>query len=97
MLEVAILDVLPDRTAEFEQAFAEAQQIISSMPGYLRHELQRCVETDAHYILLVWWQDLASHTEGFRNSPEYERWKRLLHHFYEPFPTVEHYTPVSGG
>jgi len=97
VLEVAILDVLPDRTAEFEQAFGEAQRIISSMPGYLRHELQRCVETDARYLLLVWWQDLASHTEGFRNSPEYERWKQLLHHFYEPFPTVEHYTPVSDG
>ena len=92
VLEVAVLDVLPDRTVEFEEAFIEAQQIVSSMPGYLRHELQRCVETRARYLLLVWWQDLESHTAGFRGSAEYERWKELLHRFYEPFPTVEHYT-----
>ncbi|MHB8436019.1 MAG: antibiotic biosynthesis monooxygenase, partial [Acidimicrobiales bacterium] len=24
----------------------------------------------------------------------YEEWRRLLHHFYEPFPVVEHYEQV---
>lgn len=97
VLEVAILDVRPDQGPDFEAAFAEAQVIISSMSGYLRHELQRCVETPARYLLLVWWKDLESHTEGFRGSPEYERWKALLHRFYEPFPEVEHYTPLYEG
>jgi len=32
-----------------------------------------------------------SKTEGFRGSERYAEWKRLLHHFYEPFPVVEHY------
>jgi hypothetical protein len=26
---------------------------------------------------------------------EYDRWRELLHHFYDPFPTVEHYEPVT--
>jgi heme-degrading monooxygenase HmoA len=94
ILEVAILDVLPSQTAEFETAFGEAQAIIASMSGYQRHELQRCVETPARYLLLVWWDDLESHTEGFRNSPEYQQWKAKLHHFYEPFPVVEHYSAL---
>jgi len=38
---------------------------------------------------------LEDHTEGFRGSAEYEQWRALLHHFYEPFPTVEHYEPVT--
>jgi heme-degrading monooxygenase HmoA len=97
VLEVAVLDVLPDRTGEFEEAFVEAQQIVASMSGYVRHELQRCIENGARYLLLIWWQDLESHTEGFRTSPEYERWKELLHRFYEPFPTVEHYTLLYDG
>jgi heme-degrading monooxygenase HmoA len=92
VLEVAILNVRPDLTAEFEAAFAEAQAIIAASPGYQRHELRRCVEASHRYLLLVWWRDLASHTEGFRGSPAYQRWKALLHHFYDPFPTVEHYT-----
>jgi heme-degrading monooxygenase HmoA len=94
ILEVALLDVLPDRTDEFEKAFAEASEIISSARGYLSHELQRCVEKPERYILLVRWQTLEDHTEGFRGSEAYGEWKRLLHHFYDPFPTVEHFEPV---
>jgi len=91
ILEVAVLDVRPTRGAAFEQAFAKAQAIIASMPGYQRHELRRCMERADRYLLLVWWDTLEDHTEGFRGSPQYQEWKRLLHHFYDPFPTVEHY------
>ena len=65
-------------------------------PRYQRHELRRCVESSDRYLLLVWWDSVESHTEGFRRSPEYERWRELLHNFYEPFPVVEHYVTVSG-
>ncbi len=96
ILESAILDVRPDATKAFETAFAEAQRIISAMPGYLSHELLNCLENPHRYLLLVRWETLEAHTEGFRGSPEYQRWRELLHHFYEPFPTVEHYQPTFG-
>jgi heme-degrading monooxygenase HmoA len=92
ILEVAILNVRDGRAREFEAAFSEAQSILAASPGYQRHELRRCVEAENRYLLLVWWKDLESHTQGFRGSPAYQRWKALLHHFYDPFPTVEHYT-----
>jgi heme-degrading monooxygenase HmoA len=91
ILEVAILDIKPGLAAKFETAFNTASEIIASMPGYLSHELQRCLETENRYLLLVRWQTLEDHTIGFRQSPEYQEWRALLHHFYEPFPTVEHY------
>ena len=94
ILEVAILDVKPNQTEEFELAFAEAQKIISAMPGYINHQLQRCIENQQRYLLLVNWQTLEDHTQGFRESVQYQQWKALLHHFYHPFPTVEHYTQV---
>jgi heme-degrading monooxygenase HmoA len=94
ILEVAVLDVRAGESAGFERAFAEAQRIIASMPGYQRHELRRCMERDGRYLLLVWWDTLEAHTQGFRGSPQYQEWKRLLHHFYEPFPVVEHYAPL---
>jgi heme-degrading monooxygenase HmoA len=94
ILELAILDVRPGETEAFEAAFAEAKGIISAMPGFDRLELQRCLEAPDRYVLLVGWDRLEDHTEGFRGSEEYERWRALLHHFYEPFPTVEHYEPV---
>ncbi len=64
------------------------------MSGYVSHEIQRCIESPDRYLLLVNWQTLEDHTVGFRGSPEYAEWKRLLHHFYDPFPTVEHYARV---
>jgi heme-degrading monooxygenase HmoA len=94
ILEVAILDLKPGVTAEFEAAFKVASKIIATMPGYVSHELQSCVENCDRYILLVRWQKLEDHTIGFRQSPEYQEWRSLLHHFYEPFPTVEHYQMV---
>ena len=94
ILEVAILNVIPGREDEFIKAFAQAQEIISKMTGYISHQLKRCTENTSRFILLVEWEKLADHTEGFRKSDEYQEWKKLLHHFYDPFPTVEHYENV---
>jgi len=94
ILEVATLNVRPGSTNDFEEAFARASPIIAGMPGYISHELQRCVEAGNRYVLLVRWETLEAHTVGFRGSPQYQDWKRLLHHFYDPFPVVEHFERV---
>ena len=94
ILEVAILDVKPNQEQAFETAFNEAQKIISSINGYISHKLQKNIEKNNRYILLVNWKTLEDHTVGFRESKEYQEWRALLHHFYEPFPEVEHYENV---
>ena len=97
ILEGALLQVKPGQSDAFESAFREAQLIISSMPGYRSHELQRCLEREGQYLLLVRWESVAAHEEGFRKSPQYQQWRKLLHHFYDPFPSVFHYEPVASG
>ncbi len=94
VLEMAVLDVRPGEEAAFEVAFARAQSIIAAADGYLGHQLGRCLERENRYLLLVRWRSLADHTDGFRGSSAYQEWRALLHHFYDPFPTVEHYGPV---
>jgi heme-degrading monooxygenase HmoA len=96
ILEAASLQVKPGQYEEFESAFRKAQAIISSMPGYRSHELQRCIEREGLYLLLVRWDSVEAHEVGFRKSPQYQEWKKLLHHFYDPFPTVLHYDSVKG-
>lgn len=95
ILESAYLQVKTGETDAFEAAFKQASTIIASMSGYIHHELQRCLEDDHLYLLLVKWETLEDHTEGFRGSAEYQEWKALLHHFYEPFPTVYHFEQVD--
>lgn len=96
ILEMAVLQVKPGRAAEFLDAFRTAEPIIAASAGYLSHELHRCVEDPDQFLLLVRWRTLEDHTRGFRGSPDYQRWKALLHHFYDPFPTVLHYERERG-
>lgn len=94
ILEHALLPVKPGLEEEFTEAFGVAKQVIASVPGFRGLRLSRCVERPHTFLLLVAWERLEDHTEGFRGSAEYQEWRRLLHHFYDPFPTVEHYEPV---
>jgi heme-degrading monooxygenase HmoA len=91
ILEIATLQVRPEDRAAFESAFPAAARILSSVEGYISHELQRSVDTGNRYVLLVHWQTKENHTVGFRGSPQYQEWRKLLHHFFDEPPAVEHY------
>ncbi len=92
--EHALLPVKPGLESEFEAAFAIARPLIASRPGFLALSLARGVESPSTYLLLVEWESVEAHEQGFQQSAEYQEWRRLLHHFYEPFPVVEHFAPV---
>jgi heme-degrading monooxygenase HmoA len=94
ILEHALLPVLPGKEPAFESAFGTAKSIISAMPGFISLTLSRCIERPSTYLLLVAWDALEDHTEGFRGSDQYHEWRRLLHEFYDPFPKVEHFERV---
>jgi heme-degrading monooxygenase HmoA len=94
ILEHVVLDVVPDQGSRFEEAFAEAKPLIASVPGFRSLRLDRCIERRSRYLLLVEWERLEDH-DGFRRSAAYETWSALLHHFYDPFPTVEHYEALT--
>jgi heme-degrading monooxygenase HmoA len=92
--EHAVLPVRPGQEAAFEAALRQALPHISGSPGFLGLSVSRGIETPAQYLLLVEWESLEAHTEGFRRSAAYERWRALLHHFYDPFPDVQHFEDV---
>lgn len=94
ILEHALLPVRPGQEAAFEAAFARARPLIEATPGFGGLRLSRSSESPSTYLLLVQWDSVQAHTEGFRGSDRYARWRELLHHFYEPFPTVEHFETV---
>jgi heme-degrading monooxygenase HmoA len=91
ILEIAALNVRPDGREAFEAAFPAAARILSSAEGYISHQLQRSVDTENRYVLLVNWQTKEDHTVGFRGSLQYQEWRKLIHHFFDAPPVVEHY------
>jgi heme-degrading monooxygenase HmoA len=95
ILEVAFFDITPGQEAAFEEQFAQAELVISQAGGYLSHELQRGLETSNKYVLLVRWQSLADHTEGFRQSALFGQWRALIGPFFATPPVVEHFELVA--
>ena len=93
--EHAILSIVPGDEAAFERAFATARTLIEASPGFLGLTLSRGVESPSTYLLLVQWESVDAHEIGFRGSPAYEEWRSLLHHFYDPFPVVEHFGSLT--
>ena len=92
--EHALLDVVPGRELEFVGAMQRAKSLIAASPGFVSLRVERCLERPSRFLLLVEWECLEDHTEGFRRSPTYEEWRAALHHFYDPFPVVEHLEAV---
>ena len=92
--EHALLDVVPGRELEFVGAMQRAKSLIAASPGFVSLRVERCLERPSRFLLLVEWECLEDHTEGFRQSPAYEEWRAALHHYYDPIPVVEHFEAV---
>jgi heme-degrading monooxygenase HmoA len=96
IVELAQIAVTVGREAEFEGVFPAAIAVLAKSPGYLGHELRRSVETANRYALRIEWETLEDHTVGFRGSPAFAEWRRLIGPFFAAPPVVEHFRPVAG-
>jgi len=91
VVEAVLLPVRAGQHEQFEEAFAQAEPLIARAPGYRGHELRRSIDRPSTYLLIVGWDTVDDHETGFRGSEDYIEWSRLLHRFYDPFPSVHHY------
>ena len=91
VLEVALIDVLPGREDEFAAAYRKGHEVLATTPGCRSVRMTRGVESASRFVLLVEWDSVEAHEVGFRGSAQYVEWKAALHHFYDPFPVVEHF------
>ncbi len=95
VLEHAILSVRPGEESAFEAAMATARPLIAASPGFRSIAVRRSAEQMGDYLLLVEWDSIADHRDGFRRSDRYEAWRALLHKFYEPMPSVQYFEDMT--
>mgnify|MGYP003507357832 FL=1 len=91
IIEHALLQVRPGEEAAFEAAMAKARPLIAASPGFQGIEVRPAIEKPGLYLLLVRWDSIAHHRDGFRKSDRYEQWRALLHPFYDPMPSVDYF------
>jgi heme-degrading monooxygenase HmoA len=94
IFEIAHIAVKPGMEAAFEQGVAEAAPLFQRARGCRGLSLQRGVEQPTHYRLVVQWETVEDHTVHFRNSEDFQGWRRLVGHCFERAPQVEHVTTV---
>lgn len=93
IIEHVHLNIKQNQSQAFELAFHKAKAIIYPMDGLNAVQLIKHVEDDHRYIMMIFWDRIEDHTEGFRQSAAYQEWNALLHPFYEAIPKVEYYQP----
>lgn len=94
VVEVAELHVLPGRERVFEEAVAEAAPLFQRAAGARSMALERSHEDPSHYRLVVRWESVADHTEGFRGSPAFARWRELVGEHLAADPSARHFRNV---
>ncbi len=92
IVEHALLHIKPAQSAAFESAMKQAKPLIATSPGFIAIEVRPAAEVLDTYLLIVKWESIAAHRDGFRKSERYLKWKALLHHFYEPMPEVSYFS-----
>ena len=92
--EIAHIVVKAGMEAAFEQGVAEAAPLFQRAKGCHGLALQRGIEQPTHYRLVVQWETVEDHTVTFRNSEDFQGWRRLVSHCFESAPQVVHVATV---
>jgi len=91
------IDVKPGMEAEFEAGVAKAAPVFRRAKGCSSMALQRSVEKPSRYRLFVQWATVENNTADFRNSPDFQEWRKLVGHCFASPPEVEHVHEVVKG
>src|SRR5690606_23879625 len=76
--EVARIIVDDGAGALFEKAVRQAIPLFQAAYGARSLTLERADENPMEYRLVVTWDNIADHTETFRNSEAFLEWRRLI-------------------
>jgi quinol monooxygenase YgiN len=88
--EYALLVIDPARAAEFESAVAAAKPYFQAAEGCHGMKLERLAEDASRYRLCVVWDSIDHHMVLFRNSENFQAWRRLVGGFFTAPPSVDH-------
>jgi len=93
ILETAFMTVHPGAEDDFFAALGQAKRSLLDSPGCRDLRINQGVEHPQTFLLLIEWDTLADHVEGFRESPAFDSWRGILGPFFAEAPRVEHWSP----
>jgi heme-degrading monooxygenase HmoA len=93
ILEVADFRIDPARQAEFDEAIVRGlTTVIANAKGFRGWKVNKSLESPGRVLLMIYWDTLEDHTEGFRGGPLFPQWRAIVGPFFAAPPVVEHFT-----
>jgi heme-degrading monooxygenase HmoA len=92
--EIAIFQAVPGKEEAFAQGIQQGIKVIGRDPGCRSVNAQRCIEDPARFLLVVQWDSLEAHTEGFRKSPSFAEYRSHINGLFQDSPVVHHYEAI---
>lgn len=96
VFEMAQIEIVPGKAAEFEAGVAEAVPLFLRAKGCHGVKLHRTIEHPERYILQVEWDTVDDHMVTFRESADFQAWRRLVGPYFSQAPVVVHTEAVIG-
>ncbi|WP_199035790.1 antibiotic biosynthesis monooxygenase family protein [Glycomyces salinus] len=95
VLEVAEISVTPGREAEFAAAYRQARELVAVSPGLRSIRMTQGIETPSRFVLLIEWDSVEAHDQGFRQTDRFGKWREAIGPFFAKPPHVEHFDEVE--
>jgi quinol monooxygenase YgiN len=83
---------IPSAQAEaFEKAYHRAETILRRSKHCLGYDLLRGIEEPENWILLLHWDSVEGHEQGFRREPDFTGFFSLVKPFFQQIQEMKHY------
>jgi quinol monooxygenase YgiN len=89
--EIAIFQAVPGKEDAFAQGIQQGIEVVKRDARCQAIAVHRCIEDPARFLLVVEWESLEAHTEGFRKSPLFAEWRSHITGLFVDSPAVHHY------
>lgn len=89
--------ISPERSAEFEAAYASASRVLDADPHCLGYEVAQGVEEPENYVVRIEWDSVEGHEQGFRRSAGFAGFFADVKPFFAEIREMKHYEIRSGG
>ena len=97
VFEMAQIEIKPGMESAFQGGVAQAVPLFRRARGCRGMQLLRSVEQPSRYTLMVTWETLEDHTVHFRQSNDFQEWRRLVGECFVAPPQVTHTSVAFSG
>jgi quinol monooxygenase YgiN len=89
--EVIRYQVPAEQAQAFEASYQKAEIILRSSKHCSGYQLLRGIEEPENWILLLQWDSVEGHEQGFRQEPRFHQFLELVKPFFSQIQEMKHY------